>query len=291
MTFEGGFLLIFAFLFGVPVLLLLARFVGWLTGTKSKPVWLVLIAAVVLPIAFSLYLDNAGTVRKVMVKDKREEVRLSYKGSWTRTISVGVEYEKPEETIPALLSLSCDANTFDALQVGQSIDVHILDYGQIFKFARLKNRSTFSFLAELFSSTPRGPWQETTAVVKDVRHITDYSYHRHASALRWPYDVVELSFVPPGRQDPISAVDVIEAGSVPDLVEGQPVKITWPQDHPRAAKIVGAAPGAPWLNWFYHLGAALALLAAVLGFFGVLAIFKKRKKAKRQRLDSGKQEA
>ncbi|HEX4948499.1 MAG TPA: hypothetical protein VFZ34_17630, partial [Blastocatellia bacterium] len=199
MTFEGSFLLAFAVILGVPVLLLLARLIGWLTGTKSKPIWVVLLALVVLFIAFSVYLDNAGTVQQVKVVSKNDEIKLGRNGSWSRSISLGIEYDDPQEGSPTLLQLSCDAATYDRVQVGQTVTAHVLDYGEVLKFARLENRSTFSFLTEMFSAPPRGPWQETTATVQAVQHITKYHSRRHTTILRWPFDVVEFSFVPAGH--------------------------------------------------------------------------------------------
>jgi hypothetical protein len=267
MTFEGGFLLAFAFIFGLPLLLLLARFIGWLTGTKTFLIRCVLLAFFLLPVAASFYLDMTGRTVPVTVVDKSEIVKLTHKGSWSRTRSVAVEYEPPGEINPVRLWLGSDAETFDSLRAGQTIEVRLLDLGEIFKFARLKNRSTLSLVTGLFPRQPRGPWQQATAVVRDVRHISDYQIwgHHERQPLRWPYDVVELSFVPEGREQAVSAVDVIERGSVPELVEENRVQITWPADDPRAARLVGARPGAPWANWFYVMMNELLVTAAFIG--------------------------
>nr|MBA3442817.1 hypothetical protein [Pyrinomonadaceae bacterium] len=212
MTFEGGFLIAFAFIFGIPLLLLLAQFIGWLTGTDAKPIRWVLVVVILLPIAASFYLDSAGPVSPVTVVDKSETVKLDHKGSWSRARSIQVEYEPAaEENSPTRLWLASDAETFDALRAGQTIEVRLVDFGEIFKFARLKNRSTLSLVAGLFPRQPRGPWQQASAVVRDVRHISEYRVGRSTSGLRqlrWPYDVVELNFVPEGRAQAVSAVDV-----------------------------------------------------------------------------------
>ena len=286
MTFEGGFLLAFAFIFGIPLLLLLARFIGWLTGTDAKLIRWVLAAVILLPIAASFYLDTAGPIRPVTVVDKSEIVKINHKGSWNRTRSIQVEYEPPgKENSPTMLWLGSDPETFDALRVGQTLEVRLLDFGEIFKFARLKNRSTFSLITGLIPSQPRGAWQQATAVVRDVRHISEYRVGRSTSGLRqlrWPYDVVELSFVPEGREQAVSAVDVIERGSVPELVEENHVQITWPADDPRAARIVGAQPGAPWANWFYVMMNELLVTAAFIGvLLLVLTLVGRRKSGKR----------
>jgi len=289
MTFEGGFLIAFAFVFGVPLLLLLAQFVGWLTGTNAKPIRWVLLSVILLPIAASIYLDTVAPIRTVAVVDKNEIVKLNEndsgrygKGLWSRTRSVQVEYQPPgEANRPMMLWLASDAETFDALTVGQTIEVRLVDFGEIFKVARMTNRSTLSFVAELMPRQPRGEWRQTAAVVRDVRHITEYRVGRSTSGLRQlhaPYDVVELSFIPEGRAEAVSAVDVIERGSVPELVQGNYVQITWAADDPRAARIVGARPGAPWANWFYVLTNELLIAGTVIGvaLLGLMLLARRR---------------
>lgn len=289
MTFEGGFLLAFAFIFGVPLLLLLARFIGWLTGTKALLIWCVLLAVFLLPIAASFYLDMAGRTVPVTVVDKSEIVKLTIKGSWNRTRSVAAEYEPPGEISPTRLWLGSDAETFDSLRVGQIIEVRLLDFGEIFKFARLKNRSTLSLVTGLIPRQPRGPWREATAVVRDVRHITeDTTTRRNRSGgerakLPWPYDVVELSIVPEGMEQPISAVDVVEAGSAHGLIEGGQVQIRWPADDPRRARVAGASPGAPWANWFYvMMEELLTIVAIAVVLLVVTTLFGRRRKRRKQ---------
>lgn len=285
MTFEGGFILIFAFLLGVPVLLVLARLVGWLTGTKTKPVWITLLIALAVPIAVMFYLDAAGTIQPVRITDKRENVSLRSQGQWQRTINITAEYEQPGETLPIQLSMGCDAQTFDELRVGQTVEARILDFGGVFKFARLKHRTALSILTDLFPQTPTGPWQEGIATVESVQHIDKYYARRSHYQYRWPYDVVRLRFQPAGKEQPIVAVDVVESASVPHLAEGQTVKITWPTDDPRSARLLDARPGAPWTNWLYAFGENLVIVALLLlGIIGLSYAFKRRRNRDRPHL-------
>jgi hypothetical protein len=98
-----------------------------------------------------------------------------------------------------------------------------------------------------------------------VTHITEYSYRRSGTQLRWPFDIVQLSF---------------EAASAPGLIKGGSARILWPEDDPRSAKIVGARPGAPWANWFYGLGEILAIGAVVIALFVVIGWRRRRNKVK-----------
>ncbi len=284
MNFEGGFFLILGLVFALPTLYGLALLVNWISGRKLIPLWLPFALLVVALASGSLYLDAAGVVTPVKIVDKRDVINLGRNGSWSRSLSVQVEYQSPDEIIPTPIGLRCDAGTFDALRVGQTVEARVLDLGRIFKFARLKDRSTFSFIRDRFPRSPRGPWREGTAVVSEVTHITEYSSRRSTTILPWPFDIVQLRFTPDGKEQTVIAVDVVETASAPGLTKGQTVRILWPEDDPRSAKIAGARPGAPWANWFYGLGEILAIGAAgiaLIALFGYIRRRRRKTRAKR----------
>jgi hypothetical protein len=283
MTFEGGFIVILGFIFAVPVLLALARLAGWATGTRAKPVWLALAVIVALPVAFMLYLDFGGVVRPVKVLNKTDEVRVDYKGNWNRALNLTVEYDAPGESAPTQLALGCDAQTFDALQIGQSVEVRMLDFGEAFKFARLRDRSTFSALAGLLPREPRGPWREATAAVEHVTHVTHHSGRNSRYDLRWPYDVVQLRFTPAGRAESVVAVDTVEAASAPGLAKGSAVRILWPADDPRSARVAGARPGSFWKNWLYSFAETIAIVGTIIALLSAFGLMRRRKKKRAAR--------
>jgi hypothetical protein len=255
-------------MFALPVFYLLARLVNWIAGRKLIPLWLPFALFAVALVLSSIYLDNAGIVTQVKVKDKRDVISYGKNGRWSRNLSLDVEYQPPEELTTTLLTLGCDAAAFDGLSVGQTVETRVLEFGGYFKFARLKDRSTSSLITGLIPRSPRGPWREATAVVREVNRITEYSYRRSGvSQLRWPFNIVQLDFTPEGRTGTVTAVDVVEAASVPGLKNGDSVRITWPEDDPRSAKIVGARPGAPWANWFYDMAEWLVICAAIIASF------------------------
>jgi hypothetical protein len=280
MTVEGGIFLFLGLLFISPALYWLSRLVNWVAGRKLIPLWLLVTLIVASLIGASLYLDTAGAITPVKVVEKSDTINLGRNGSWNRNLSARVEYQSPGEIIPTSLWLGCNARTFDALQVGQTVEARVLDLGQIFKFARLKDRSSFSLIADRVPRSPRGPWRESTAVISEVTHVTEYSTRRRSAQLPWPFDIVQLSFTPDGREQPIIAVDVVESASAPGLVKGGTVRIVWPEDDPRSAKIKGARPGSPWANWFYGLGEILAIGAIVIAFFFVIGLRRRRRRAK-----------
>jgi hypothetical protein len=212
--------------------------------------------------------------------DKSDTISLGRNGSWRHNLSVQVEYQSPGENIPTPIGLRCDAAAFDALRIGQTVEARVLDLGQVFKFARLKDRSTFSLIGDRFPRSPRGPWRESAAVISEVTHIAEYSSRRSSSQLPWPFDIVQLNFTPEGSDQPVVAVDVVESASAPGLVKGGTVRIVWPEDYPRSAKIKGARPGSPWANWFYGLGEILAIGVAVIAFFAVIGLRRRMRKTK-----------
>lgn len=282
MNFEGGLLLFLGLLFILPVIYFLTRLVNWIAGRKLIPLWLLVALIVAALVSGSLYLDNAGVVTPVKVVDKKETINYKRNGSWNREISLHVEYQPPDELISTQLTLGCDAATFDGLRVGQTVEARVMEFKQHFKFARLKDRSTFSLVTGLIPRSPRGPWRQATALVREVRHITEYTHRRSVpSTLRWPFDIVQLDFTPEGRTGTVIAVDVVEAASVPGLKNGDSVQITWPEDDPRSAKIVGARPGAPWANWFYDVGEWLVIFAAFAAFLVLIDIIRRRRKKAR----------
>jgi LPXTG-motif cell wall-anchored protein len=87
------------------------------------------------------------------------------------------------------------------------------------------------------------------------------------------------------KEQAVTAVDVVETASAPDLMKGQTVRILWPEDDPRSAKIAGARPGVPWANWFYGLGEILAIGAAGIALIAIFGyIRRRRRKARAKRL-------
>jgi hypothetical protein len=282
-SFEGGFLLFLGMMLVVlPVSFVLPRLVNWIVGRRLLPTWLPFVIAPGALLGGSLYLDSAGVVTPVKVAGKREVIDLRRNGGWSRILSIGVEYQAPGETLTTPLTLGCDDTTFDSIRIGQSVEARVLDLGQYVRFARLKDRSTFSFIRNLFPPDPRGPWRQGTAVVRQITHITEYSYRRSGHRpLRWPYDIVQLDFTPEGRSEPVIAVDLVESGSAINLAQGAVMRISWPEDDPRSAKIVGARPAAPWANWFYSMFEWIAFFVAVIAFIVVVSyLWRLRKKSK-----------
>lgn len=287
MNFEGGMFLLLGLIFGVPLLLGLLHLLNWIAGRTIIPLWLPIVLLIVLPVAGSFYLDTAGEVHAVKVINKTETIKYGQhfhqSGFWTRQLSVQVEHPWADPSLTPYLSLGADAATFDALRVGQTAQVRVLELGRLFKFGRFANRSTLAMIAGLFPRAPRGEWRAATATVEQVSDFTEYVRRSPNSRnpLRWPYRFVRLSFTPPGRTEAVEVMDSIEIGSVPGVVEKAVVQITWPEDDPRAARIVGGRPGRPWANWLYLMGTELAIAAVFIGLLLAFSVWQRQRKTKR----------
>jgi hypothetical protein len=76
-----------------------------------------------------------------------------------------------------------------------------------------------------------------------------------------PWQLVELHFVPEGRDQRVIALDSVDEGSVPGLTLGARVPITYSAQAPREARLDGGARTYRWREWL-ELGEYLALVAA-----------------------------
>ncbi len=88
-----------------------------------------------------------------------------------------------------------------------------------------------------------------------------------------PWNIVELQFVPEGRQKPVIAIDSVDVGSVPDLRVGARLAVTYNKGNPREARLAGTRTWR-WKEWgelaqWAVLGiitlAAMSLLGKVMG--------------------------
>ena len=78
--------------------------------------------------------------------------------------------------------------------------------------------------------------------------------------------MIELNFVPEGRAEAVTAVDSVDAGSIPNLAIGSQITIEYSAARPRAAKVDGGTRACEWKNNLEVFGpvAAFACLALVL---------------------------
>src|SRR5262245_11016545 len=97
MNLEGGLLLFLAPIFVLPAIYWLTRLANWIAGRKLIPIWLPFALFAVALVLGSLYLDNAGIVTQVKVRDKSDVISYGKNGKWSRNLSLNVEYQPPDE--------------------------------------------------------------------------------------------------------------------------------------------------------------------------------------------------
>ena len=126
---------------------------------------------------------------------------------------------------------------------------------------------------------PVGPEHQAVATVRQV-HVVDHLWSNWKSAgqgLRKPFQMVDLAFTPPGATDPVHVLDRVDLNSVPGLQRGAEVRVSYPVQDARAARIVGATRTYAhdaliyFLELTYLIAAFLAFLVfPTLHFFGKL---------------------
>ena len=91
-----------------------------------------------------------------------------------------------------------------------------------------------------------GATEHANATVGQVTRVSEVEFGddnegTQSVPLSQPYDVVELSFVPTGYTDSITAVDAVDAkgGDLPSVTLGSSVEVVYPPGSPREARMVG----------------------------------------------------
>ncbi len=76
-----------------------------------------------------------------------------------------------------------------------------------------------------------------------------------------PIDVIAVEFIPAAWTEPVLAVDLIDSGSAPGLVEGSTVAVNYEANHPRTAQLQAGTRTFLRSNYLGLLGYALICLA------------------------------
>lgn len=132
--------------------------------------------------------------------------------------------------------------------------------------------------------TPQPPDELSTgsATIRQIRRIDVLFVGRQSGTTEavQPYQIVELTFVPAGRSDPVVAVDMLDADSVPNLAVEASVPIRYSPQNPRWAQIVGASRTFYWKNVF-NVSAIMLALAGIIMILWLFNRFKTRGRASR----------
>lgn len=105
----------------------------------------------------------------------------------------------------------------------------------------------------------------TVASITTVRTVGGME-NRRDIPLQHPYQIVRLKFVPSGMDTPVTAIDKVDEGSIPNLQTGQNANIIYDSEHPRIARLAGGTrrfPGQAKITVIL-LGIAFVVLLVIL---------------------------
>lgn len=104
--------------------------------------------------------------------------------------------------------------------------------------------------------------------VSEVESIDIGERRRHEEIpLLHPYQMVLLRFTPPGKDRPVTAVDKVDKGSVPNLGRGQTVAIWYDARNPRIVRLQQGTR-----DFAGHARTEMLLLAAALGVLSLVPL-------------------
>ena len=112
-----------------------------------------------------------------------------------------------------------------------------------------------------------GPQATAVATIHDINLYTEIRSSQNdddETVLIQPFELVEVTFVPEDWQDPVVALDRIDAESLP-LEIGGTVPVVYRTDLPRQIRIQDGSRTYAWKNPLYTL-ATWAIIIAVLFF-------------------------
>gem|GEM_PF-1116182 len=142
------------------IIRLIGRIFG-LSAASPLPILVLFIAVPGALLAGSLLIDRQGQLQSGQVIDKQESVSVHGDGSWADNLSLVVRYSPGGEPIPpfhskteALLDAMKTPNTeelatiqssiadYDRLRLGDSVDLRVLQVGNLLSLVRLADQST-----------------------------------------------------------------------------------------------------------------------------------------------------
>ena len=124
----------------------------------------------------------------------------------------------------------------------------------------------------------------TTATVESVATITTFgdTHTSKSIPLAHPYQIVRLKYVPSGMDAPVIAIDKVDAGSLPDLQEGQSAKIVYDAEHPRVGRLEGGTRSFPGHTLLVVTLCCVALTVVIVIFGAVGEFFRLIRWGRRQ---------
>ena len=239
-------------------------------------VGLVIFILLGIPLGTWVYLQLKSSVADATVLEKSEYVYHGFYGNWKQYFRVKVKYSPSDTGAPELATVDVDEGTWDQSKAGTHVQIAYVPIALLRQIPMYHTRRLAEPLPPA-SSLPDAQ-RSASAMIKNVQHFNNVIMDSRSRSMKaWqPYDVVELSFIPEGRDEAVTAVDSVDSGKVPGFTAGKRVTIDYSLRSPRAAKIAGASREHEWKNEFEIL-VFPAIAALVLLFFFVQNVWKSRR--------------
>jgi hypothetical protein len=201
-----------------------------------------------IPLATWIYVLLNVTRTEATVLEKSEQVYHGYSGNWKLYHRLKVQYQPADTRIRETATIDVDESTWDQSRPGSRVEISYVPAAILRQIPMLYTKALAAPLPQ--SSQPPDERRKSNAIIRNVTHVARVadSSRSHGVPAWQPFEVVELSFVPDGRNDSVTAVDSVDADSVPNLVIGNQVAVEYSTVHPRAAKIAGGTRTCEWKN-------------------------------------------
>jgi hypothetical protein len=228
-----------------------------------------------------IYLQLNLSRADATVLAKRQELYKGDCGSWYQYLELSVNYSPSDTRVAEQAWIRADEGTWAQSKAGSRVEISYVPIPSLRQFALYHTKQLVEPLPPM--SHVLDVQRSASAVVKNIHHVTHLGGRSkgHCSIEAWqPFDMVELSFVPEGNNEAVTALDSLDSASMANLSVGKPVTVTYFSSHPLTAKIVGASRDHKWKNGIEMLAIPVFLASLLL----IGAVFSLRKWLARRRI-------
>jgi hypothetical protein len=209
---------------------------------------LVLVLLAGIPLCTWVYVELNVSRASASVLEKRQEIISLGCGRWQQSLQLRVSYLPSGTPGVEEAWIKVDEVTWARSQTGSKVEVSYVPVTALRQIPIYYTKG----LAETLPPAQDVPRSARAAVTK-IHHITQVSGIAGRRSCGWmdawqPFDMVELTYVPEGNNEAVTALDSMDSGSTLNLAVGRPVTVNYSSGHPLAAKIAGASREHMWKN-------------------------------------------
>jgi hypothetical protein len=257
--------------------------VGGLQGIFGSMMWLVnlvlklllvggglvLLLLAGIPLCTWVYVELNLSRAGATVLEKSQEIIELGCGRWQQDLQLRVNYSPSDTRVAEQTWIRVDEGTWVRSQPGSRVEVSYVPVAALRQIPLYYTKG----LAEPLPPMPQAQdvQRSASAVVKKIHHVIQVAGPaRHGCGWMdaWqPFDMVELTLIPEGKNEAVTALDSMDSASGLNLAVGKPVTVNYSSSYPLAAKIAGASRQHIWKNRVEQVavyGLPVALLVAFL---------------------------